>query len=283
MQDSQKNQYYRDSRGKMIVLGKFKANRRPVSLENAEFYYNHALSLLKQPEYRPKIRAVRYLKEILLLPDQAGHWQKKAAQAISYYRRFWGDHFTQLENSIHYMRYEDLDKKEIYLYLPHAFLSLRYPAEWKYLEMRMVKEKYTYLHAVMIGRKGSPVEQMVIAYDQFIPLTFIDVAQYKKLWTRRLREKNYQRAPVQPVIDGALANRFSYTIAPWQRPVSEPQFPEQKKKNAHRYRKKNLAGMEYYLRKKNHGYYLALTVEQKQLQSSLPKFHKILQSMQVNP
>ncbi len=284
MRDSQNNEYYRDSRGKMVVLGKFQENRRPVSAQNAEFYFHQALTLLSQPEKRPKLRAVRYLKEILLLPSaQASKWQKKSAHAINYYRRIWGDHFTNLEKNIHYLRYEDLDKKEIFLYLPHAFLSVRYPAQWKYLEMRMVKEKYTHLHAVLIGNKGVPVEQMVIAYDRFVPLTFTSVQQYRELWHQRMTTKQYRRVQAESWLTNGLSDRFRYIIFPLRRLDSDVVFSEQNLPNQHRFQKKNLAGMEHYLRQKNFGYYISWTVDQKYFDASLGKFRKIVDSIKVNP
>lgn len=285
LQDSQDNRYYRSQSGKMILPGKYRPQRRPVSAQNAEFYYNQALELLQQPQRPPKREAIRYLRSILLLPNEGGvaPWKKRSAQAISHYRKAWGSIFSQMENNLTFFRYEDLSNGEIYITLPRGFISLRYPASWRDIEVRRLRENYTLIEGVVMGNKGAPMEQMAVIYDRFLTKTFISVAEYRKLWHRRLKEKDYQRTAKEPLLPGSLSDSFHYTVAAKKRQKHEPMFPEQFAKRKHLYRDRKMVGVEHYVRKGNFGYYIAWTARQDVAQKKQKEFAKAVSSVKINP
>jgi hypothetical protein len=291
MEDSQQNRYFRDIFGRMQLPGEFKKDRRPVSLENAEFYYRQGLELIRKPEQAPKIKAIEYWKEILLLPENsfAHQWRVMAARALAQYQKAWGDSFTRLADGIFFLRTEDTARKKYFLHIPRFFVSLEYPTDWEHIEFRAQSEKLTQLEAVLLGRRYAPLIQVVIGCDRFQHYSTMNLENYRRVWQGRILDKKYKRKNIQVRFSDSLANEFVYEKPGWKRKLLRPEFQagRQGKKGKWVWEKtivpKTFVGEEHIIRKKNFGYYLAFMAEEKDYIRLRESFQTLLNSLQMNP
>lgn len=289
--DSQSNEYFRDINGKMHVEGVYKPDRRPVSRENVEYYFNQARALIKNPDRKSKIAAIKYWNEIMLLPslDSADYWKVKAARYLSYYKKAWGDTYTKLEKEIRYYRIENLKEKEFYLFIPEAFISLSYPSSWDHLVLRSQKERLTKLKGIIIGRNIFPLFQMVIAFDEFLHHSVFSVNDYRRLWHRRIGFKNYRRVKNKPPRKGFLSDSYEYLspakIVKYDFPqrTKDPETGENRLSFKKRFPAILYAGEEFFFRKKRYGYYIAYILKKNLLKQEREKFKKIIKSFKISP
>lgn len=289
LRDSQNNHFYRDILGRMHVLGHYKKKRRPLSLDNVEFYYQHSLELLRSPEIEAKIRALEIWHTMLHLPvsDRSYEWRKKATATINFYRKKWGDGYTRIFNKISYFRIEDLKNREFKLIIPHASLAMYYPADWNYIERRRRSERYSVIEIIILGKKGAKTEQMAIAYERFKIRNFLSEKEYSKTWHARLAyadravtrkllaREDYEYNPFP------LGNRFTYIMKAKRKDPSRPLFPKEEKKFAYLFQDRPISGEEYYLSKKRVAYYISWMVDAKRYPEEQKKFHDILRRIKI--
>jgi len=291
VRDSQGNEYYKDAQGKIHSEGRYRADLRPVSLENAPFYYAHAFALMKNPDRPSRQQGARILKEMLLLPatERAHIWRIKAARALAHFRQAWGDTFLNLEKEITFLRVEDTIGKEIFLHIPDAYVNVRYPADWDYIERREIHEPYTRVETVLVGKKFPEIEQMAISYDRFSVRHFTSLEKYRDIWWVRLEnlQVTVKRNPLTTELLKGLHPALGYHIS-FFRPVSRqvlshPMFPEERKLALARMRQNHIGGEEYFFYKKNIGYFISWSCNYKDYTSKKELFRGIINRMEVRP